>query len=59
MSGEAAQLMPPADRQFGPAMQEHHQGRVLRAAREVERGVVRSLGDVFGDGEDHPGLIAP
>ena len=45
--------MAPADRQLGPAVQEQDQGRVLRAARQVERRVVRALDDVLGDRMDH------
>ena len=51
--GEDRQLVPPGERQLGPAMDEDQQRRVFRSAGEIARRVARGLDGVFGDRECH------
>src|SRR5947209_17130622 len=48
---ESAQLMAPADRQFGPAVHEDDQRTVIAAAGEIEGRVAAGFRDMFGDRE--------
>src|SRR5947209_334279 len=50
---ESAQLMAPADRQFGPAVHEDDQRTVIAAAGEIEGRVAVGFCDMFGDRERH------
>ena len=52
-AGEHGQLVTPGNRQLWPAVHEDDRGGALSAARQVEAGVPRTLGDVFGDREGH------
>jgi hypothetical protein len=47
------QLVPPGQRELGPAMAEDQQRRAFRSAGEIARGVTRGLDGVFGDRECH------
>src|ERR1700730_297970 len=51
--GHCRQLMPPGERQLGPAVAEDQERRAFRSASEIARGVTGGLDGVFGDRECH------
>ena len=51
--GEGRQLVPPRQRELGPAVAEDQQRRAFRSAGEIARGMAHGLDGVFGDRECH------
>ena len=51
--GKAAELVAPAVRQFGPAMNENDQRPALGPAGEIKIAVPRGFGEVLGHHEEH------